>query len=490
MNKKLSVAIDIGTTNTKISLYNLDNLKTEDTEKFRTYKINDDYGELFDVASIYKEIVKVINQFAKEHPGNIDSINIASIGEVGVLLDNNFERVTDAIAWYDSRSSEFIERLTEKEKEKIYRITGLPAHTNYVVSKIKWLYEYAGINKSSQYVWAHISDYIAYLLTGKLNTEYSLASRTMAYNIQEKDWSDEILDIFKIRNFVTFPEVISSGETVGYTDKSVVKALKNETIAVKISGHDHMVGADGINLKENELLNSTGTTEGLLYVSSDSHISLKNYEKYLSSGIHVNPKLYTLFSSIPTGGVIFEWFQNLFNINFKNFVELSKELYIEYTKGERNLIDALMIIPHLNGSGSPFKNNSSKGMFYGMTTNTNRKDILFGILVGLSLELAYVSKNFPLENVDRIIVIGPATKNRLWLQLKADFLNKELVSVNVDEAVSLGALGISSEKQHTTGLNQNIIKPNMNNIKQIKNMIKNYDLLYKTKKKITLNNNR
>lgn len=486
MNRQYSISIDIGTTNTKVSLYHIGNCSVERRGKFKTSKFTDKYGELFDIDSIYREIEKLLIMFIKEFPNKIDSINIASVGEVGVLLTSNFERATDAIAWYDTRSNKFIKGLTEEEKEKIYKITGLPAHTNYVVSKIKWLYEYRKVNTTDQYIWANISDYIAYLLTGNLRTEYTLACRTMCFDIRKKSWSNEILDIFGIRNFVTFPKVLLSGETIGYTNFSGSKNIAKESIAIKIAGHDHIVGADGIGLQENELLNSTGTTEGLLGINNSSHINYEHYKNKLSSGVYVNPDFYTLFSSLPTGGIAFEWFQQLFNMDFNTFSEISDELYRDYINGNIDLQECLTIIPHLNGSGPPFKNSLSKGLIYGITTDTDQKDLLLGIFVGLSMEMTYVSKSFPMNNIDRIVVIGPAVKNKLWLQLKADFLNKNIVSVNTDEAVSLGALRTSYKYQYVKKNEAKVIKPLPRNTRKVKDMMKDYEVFYKTKKEVLL----
>lgn len=489
MNKEFAISVDIGTTNTKVTLYRIEDYSVEKNEKFNTSKFTDNYGELFDIEKIYEKIVEVLTKFIKSFSGNIDSVNITSVGEVGVLLTNDFVRATDAVAWYDIRSSKFIEDLTNEEKKRIYEITGLPAHTNYVVSKLKWLYEYGNVSTTEQYIWANISDYIAYLLSGSLRTEYSLASRTMCFDIQKKCWSNEILKIFNIQGFVAFPEVVLSGETIGYTDLSVTKSLRKEKIAVKIAGHDHMVGAYGIKLQENELLNSTGTTEGLLYINDKAFVNQKNYKKQLSSGVYIDPSFYTLFSSMPTGGAAFEWIQRLFNIDFHTFNKMNDELYNDYMKGNINLENCLTVIPHLNGSGSPFKNSASKGLVYGLTMNTNQKDFLLGILIGLSIEMSYVSKSFPLKEIDRVIVIGPATKNKLWLQLKADFLNKEVVSINTDEVVSLGGVKTAYKERAKENYNKNVIEPNSRNIKEIKDIIEKYKLLYKTKMEITLYKN-
>lgn len=240
--KELSIAIDIGTTNTKVSLIKEEDIEVIDIRKFRTYKEKDDFGELFDVRKIIEKIVSIIKFYLRKYPQKINSINIASVGEAGFLLNKNFKPITNAIAWYDTRSKKYIDSLSSEKIALIYKITGLPAHSNYVLSKIKWLIDNVKFSDKGPYVWANINDYLAYILSGELKTEYTLASRTMCYDIRRKVWSKEILDIFGLGDQVIFPEVCQSGTKIGDTSNSKVREITSEKIKVIISGHDHMVG--------------------------------------------------------------------------------------------------------------------------------------------------------------------------------------------------------------------------------------------------------
>lgn len=234
--------------------------------------------------------------------------------------------MTPLITWYDKRSKDYIDCLTDEEIRLIYQITGLPVHTNYSISKIKWLVDYMLDSSEQTYMWLNIPDLICYLLTGKICTEYSLASRTMAYDITKKCWSQRILDIFKLKEIVNFPKICQAGEIIGYTDDLDNNDLKSEHISVRIAGHDHMVGAYGIDLKENELLNSTGTTEGLLCISQTNFLSRINVSSALSNGVFVNNDYFSLFSSMPTGGSAFKWFNTLFKIDSLEMAELCRIL--------------------------------------------------------------------------------------------------------------------------------------------------------------------
>ena len=81
-------------------------------------------------------------------------------------------------------------------------------------------------------------------------------------------------------------------------------------------------------------------------------------------------------------------------------------------------------------------------MLYGLTANTGIKDFFYAVAQGVCMELRHLYDTFIGKDnaVSSIKVIGPATKNDLWLQLKADALNQTIFVTEVDEAVSYGAL--------------------------------------------------
>lgn len=484
-NRCLAITIDVGTTNTKVSLYEIATGNLVDRKIFTTAKKYDKYGELFDFEKIWDCIFNELVGFIKKYPNAIDSISVASVGEAGVLIDQNGTIMTPLITWYDKRSKDYIDCLTNEEIRLIYQITGLPVHTNYSISKIKWLVDYMLDSSEQTYTWLNIPDLICYLLTGKICTEYSLASRTMAYDITKKCWSQRILDIFKLKEIVNFPKICQAGEIIGYTDDLDNNDLKSEHISVRIAGHDHMVGAYGIDLKENELLNSTGTTEGLLCISQTNFLSRINVSSALSNGVFVNNDYFSLFSSMPTGGSAFKWFNTLFKIDSLEMAELCRILMQKCKTDDRFYKDSPFTIPHLNGSGAPKKDVNAKGLIYGLDIGTTREDLLKGIVLGLSLELKYIYAHFGAENTTSIKVIGPAIKNPLWLQVKADVLNKDIIALNIDESVSFGALRLSYPYLKMN-IKSKTYSPNQENQKYILQIYQDYVSLIEEKNRLSL----
>ena len=433
IEKKYSITIDLGTTNIKLHIFDVNSARIINSVKYKTPKYNDEFGECFDFTKIYNLIVEEINLYLNNYEF-VDTIIISSVGEAGALVNHNGDIVTPVIAWYDARSKYVIDELTESDKKIIYDITGLPTHTNYSISKIKWCYDNLNL-PTEKLVWLNIPDLIAYKFTKVFATEFSMASRTMAFDLKSRKFSDKVLSLFDLKDKIEFPHVYKSGEHIGYLNADEIMKVSNK-VSVRIAGHDHMAGALSVNLTQNDLLDSTGTTEGLLYISNDININDENYRSSLSNGIFTNSNMYSLFSSIPSSGNVFQWYMKLFNISYNDFIRdcgLAKERY-----DERGIKDLILTVPHLNGSGAPFKNTESKALMYGISLMTDRIDILLSLIVGLCIEVKLLLNEFDINKINKIFVIGPAIENSAWMQIKADILQKKLYTINLREAVSIG----------------------------------------------------
>lgn len=100
------------------------------------------------------------------------------------------------------------------------------------------------------------------------------------------------------------------------------------------------------------------------------------------------------------------------------------------------------------------------------------------------MEMKNVANCFPISHTNCLVVIGPDIKNPLWLQMKADSLNKTLKVVKMDEAVSFGALKSAYSDFPTSSLYENYV-PNKNRVSEMNKIFSEYLLLYNQKKLLT-----
>lgn len=445
-----TIGIDLGTTNCKVCLFSIPALELVKQHSFKTPKVAGEENNDFDVPLIWEELLHSLKIIAHsiDTVENISALAVASVGEAGVLLDEQDNIIGPALTWYDTRPKQQLDNLLSVlDSERIYEITGIPAHSNYSINKIKWLQE--NINHASAgQKWLCLAEYIAFKLSGIKRSEYSLASRTMALNITGMNWDEEIINAAGLSSSL-FSPLVQAGVAIGNVtpETSVLTGLSTAT-RVAIAGHDHMCGSVAVGLtNEDQILNSTGTTEGLLVVTGAVNNSCHFFRAKVSNGIHVLPGLHSLYASLPSAGYAIEWFRNLFELDIPAFLKMVETLRGEQQRGEL-AAQAGIFIPHLRGSGPPDRSISSRALIYGLDDKSQPEDVLRFVFQGLCFELknlldlyeTLTGRRYPIVNV-----IGAACKNPYWLQLKANILNREIIACNVDEAVSKGAAMLAAQ---------------------------------------------
>ncbi|MFD2830053.1 FGGY-family carbohydrate kinase [Corticicoccus populi] len=448
------ISIDAGTTNTKVCLYQLPDFQLTEVVKFKTPQIVNGTETNLDSEDLWEKLMLALKKLADivEDSEEIKHITVSSFGQTIVLQDDKERVIPPTIAWFDPRTKTEAEEVEDCLGDKtLYEITGINSHSNHSLTKLLWIKRHEeGFRRL--HTWTCMSGFIVSRLTGVSATDWSLASRTMLYDITKKEWNDSIIAAFNL-DITSFPKVVESGMKIAGVRKDIsdVTGIK-EGISVSISGHDHMAGSVSTGLKQKtEILNSTGTTEGLLLIDEKPNLSDIFREFLISNGCYVMESTYSIYGSMPTAGQSFSWISNLLNKSLGEVAVQCEMLYQEYENSINEMVKRMPVfIPHLRGSGPPIRSTSSKVMIYGLTDQSTDNDLLLSMVAGLSFELKQLKEVYEQylgSEINRIKVIGPAVKNSLWLQLKADILQAEIIAYDEEEAVAKGAAMLSAYKE-------------------------------------------
>ena len=180
--------LDIGTTGCKCTVF--DEQGRYLNKAYKDYPVRRNVsGHEVDVSTIMDGVYAVVAEMAKEYP-DIAGIGVTSFGETFVMTDENGKPLHTAMLYTDPRGEEECKALTEKfGARELAGITGLRAHQMYSISKMMWIKKNKPeIYDAAAYIFL-MEDYVVYHLTGKRQIDYSLATRTMAFDIKKLDWS-------------------------------------------------------------------------------------------------------------------------------------------------------------------------------------------------------------------------------------------------------------------------------------------------------------
>ena len=170
-----------------------------------------------DANEIWTTTIEVIKKALQS--GNISDSEIKAIGvtnqrETTVVWDKNTGKpLYNAIVWADRRTAEYCGSLKDKGFEPmVKKKTGLLLDPYFSGTKVRWILdnvEGAQVKaENGELCFSNIDGWIIWNLTnGKTHvTDYSNASRTLMFNINELKWDDELLEMLNVPKCM-LPEV-------------------------------------------------------------------------------------------------------------------------------------------------------------------------------------------------------------------------------------------------------------------------------------------
>ena len=231
MSEGYVLSIDQGTTGSTVLIFDHDGqIKSRAYSEFTQHYPKPGWVE-HDAEEIWLVTVKVIAEAL--HNANIRASDLNAIGitnqrETAVLWDRATGKpVANAIVWQDRRTARYCDELKERGLEEMIRHkTGLVIDPYFSGTKVKWLLDnVTGLRaraERGEIAFGTIDSWLVWQLTGGKThiTDYSNASRTLLYNIQELCWDDEILELLNIPKAI-LPEAKPSSCVYGKTDPEI-----------------------------------------------------------------------------------------------------------------------------------------------------------------------------------------------------------------------------------------------------------------------------
>lgn len=423
------IGIDAGTTNQKVILFDEEGTVVRQASRPSPLTASPDGTAVYDAHAVWEQICALLREITFEdgHRRQIAGIAVTGMAEAGVPLSKSGEALYPFIAWYDPRTVPYTAWWNQHYgAANIAEITGLRVQHIFSVNKLMWLRDHLPEVYRQMAMWACMEDFIAFRLSGVLKMDTSIGSRTMMMDLQRQDWSPAILEAAGISPEI-LPELVPSGTRVGQV--TTAAAAKTGLLAgtpVYAGGHDHVCGALACGvLSPGAVLDSSGTAEEILAASSDfGRIQTLGAEGF-NAGRHVAARRYYMAGGIPASGAAVDWFQNQFSPE---------------PASDRPAAEGLLFLPHLRGGSSPERNPVSRGAFLGIRHFHTRADFQQAVYEGLSFEflqsLLHLTEGAPPE---KIIAIGGGTKNRRWMETKADVTGLPIEIPAIQESTALGA---------------------------------------------------
>lgn len=433
--------LDIGTTGCKLTVFDQNGVYLD--KAYQDYPVKRKSGEHeVDAEAIMDGVFSVMKAMGKKYP-DIAGIGVTSFGETFVLADEKGIPLHPAMLYTDPRGAEECRELEKKMGGKaISAITGLKPHEMYSISKIMWMKRHKPeIYEKAKHVFL-MEDYVIFQLTGNAQIDYSLATRTMAFDITSLTWSEEIFQNAGI-DMGMMSKVVPTGTPAGGLLPEIAEntGLSVHTQMVSIS-HDQVAAAVGAGVFDSEkAVDGAGTVECMTPVYDEMPDLDVMYKGNYAVVPYVIPGKYVCYAFSYTGGALIQWCVETLA---KKEKELAKDQGIsvnELLEGDTEEPTGMLVLPHFAGAATPYMDTGSKGVIAGLTAGSTVSDIyracMEGVVYEMMLNMEYLEDSG--VHFQMLHATGGGAKSAVWMQMKADMLGIPITALKTVDAGTVGS---------------------------------------------------
>lgn len=434
--KQYVLGIDHGTGGCKVTCLDSDGQRV--SEAYVSYPshyehqrwVEQDPEDWIDAA--VEGVNKTLAHFSADQRSRIAAIGFSAPHHVAVLLDRDLQVIRRAIMWNDQRSSEESKYLADNYGELIYRITNNKPATTWTLSQMLWLLKHEPRMYERIHRIVFMKDYVRYRFSGELATDYIDAEGTLFFDIHKREWSAELLRLIELETD-KLPAVKIPTELLGE-----LKPEMAERIGLR-SGIPIVVGTADTAA---EVFGSGAVDEG----DGLAKLATAGNYAFVSSRLPVNPNLivyehavdglYYINSATNFAASSFRWFKEAFYPEAEK--QIPQDQIYPYINEEIAATspgsEGLLFHPYLNGERSPYWDPYLRASFFGVTARHQRAHFARAVMEGVAFSLRDAGDEFGERASKPLKLIGGGSKSRIWTQIMADILDREMEIPLVSEA--------------------------------------------------------
>ncbi|WP_343209534.1 FGGY-family carbohydrate kinase [Anaerolentibacter hominis] len=432
--------IDVGTTGCKCTVYS--DRGDFINEAYVEYDFPPEAGDRELDALVIWQGVKQVMKEAARGTEDLKAVGIASMGEAAVLLDEADRPLNRPILYFDPRGQEQIDRLIAKiGEQKLKDITRMNPSKIYTLPKIMWLMDQDPSLSGRAKRLLLMQDYIVYMLSGIAQIDYTLASRTYAFDMNTLDWNDEILQAAGLSRGM-MGKTVPTGTAAGMIRREIAQELNLPEDVLIVSGaHDQPAAMIGTGvLRPGMGADSTGTNECIsTFFEGRKHPDYME-QRELAVVPFLWPDTYMTSIFCFTGGGMLKWYRdNLAKYEAELIRREGGNVFERLDEMTEDGPSGLLVLPYFLGKGSPGMNPDARGAIVGLTPETKSIAIYKALMEGVTYELRTGLEFWRERGIDikELRATGGGAFSSVWLQIKADIYGMPVSTLKVSQGGNL-----------------------------------------------------
>jgi xylulokinase len=347
------------------------------------------------------------------------------------LLDASDAVLRPAMLWNDGRSAAECAAL-ERAVPNSRAITGNLAMPGFTAPKLLWVCSH------EPDVFARVrrvllpKDWLRLRMTGDAATDCSDASGTSWLDVAARAWSPAMIAACGLDERA-MPRVFEGTEVTGRLRAEVANAWDLGRVPVAAGAGDQAAGAVGAGVVRAGDASLALGTSGVLFVAGDRF--QPNPSRAVHAFCHCLPGRWHQMAVLLSAASCLAWVTRLTG------AASEAALLAEVEAQDRPAAGALLFLPYLSGERTPHNDPAARGVFFGLSHDTDRATLARAVLEGVAFAFADAQQVL-IEagaEVGEISVVGGGARSLLWVRILASVLDRPLT---VREGAGVGpALG-------------------------------------------------
>lgn len=443
--RSLLLGVDAGTTVVKTVAFETDGTEVAVAKRLLPVVSPAPGWSEVDMLAAWRATAETISDVASQ----IDAELVAAIGISGTCagvwpIDDNGLPTRNAILWNDGRAAGVIEEWKlEGIFRRMFEVSGCTAVPGYTLPSLRWLADNDPESlERAKWLLFH-KDWLRYQLSADIHVDPTDVSYTPG-DIRERGYSLELFELCGLNDYLDrLPPLASSQEVVGHLTPNAAAELDLPVETPVVTGADDVItgtiGAGAIHPGQAVSILSTSFTNSLV-IGKPSFVPIE-------SGAEASmPNGYWLRSLINTSGTMnIDWMIDNLGMPEEQQAEEAGvdvfDLIEDVVSGAPIGARGIIYLPYLNTAGinSPFSAPNARAMFFGISVEHSREDLMRAVYEGTALAMRDCYEAFG-EPAEEVFLVGGGSRSSFWSQLLADAIERK---ITITEGTEIGARGVA-----------------------------------------------
>lgn len=448
MGNRYLLGVDVGTTSIKVAIIDEQaRVLGMSSSSYRLITPNQDYAQIDteDMWRAYLKCIRLLQEGKNIDMSRVAGISISSLCPGLAALGENGEVLTDPIIYSDRRSTEEAEMILEAVgREKLFEITANTAMAGAMSgTSMLWIKRnLPEVYEKTKY-FGHVNTLLAQRMSGNFAIDYSNASYTDLFETTGGfQWSEVLCEKIGI-DMEKLPPLHASTDVVGgLIHPDLIQMGIPRDTPVIIGGGDTACAtlAAGVT-KAGQVCESVGTTNVLTIC-----VDQPKFDKGFINRCHVVEGTWIYQGALSHTGASYQWFRDNFCQDLVDRAVGTDKTAFWFMNEEADMAEpgsgGLVFLPYMLGERSPIWDPYARGVFFGISLQTTRKEMNRAVMEGCGYglrQLSEIAERVTGREIKEFTSIGGGAKSETWAQIKADITGKDIKILDMNDMAPIGA---------------------------------------------------